>query len=165
MSFSQPEYTIDENELDEQQNFIAINVPQTEQPFNLLLTGMEYTGDIDEEMKATPNVDFKTETFAVEIPAMKEAGPYKISLEDIIIDDNTVELNEIEKFVLHGEGQEDSICFMDQGGSDCMSTTTKDITINDTDCKLHIFPCVVFLIFKRLLAVHLLLLCRCNCDV
>ena len=171
LSFSQPEYTIDENELDEQQNFIAINVPQTEQPFNLLLTGMEYTGDIDEEMKATPNVDFKTETVAVAIPAMKEAGPYKISLEDIIIDDNTVDLNEIEKFVLHGEGQEDTICFMDQGDSDCMSTTTKDITINDTDCKLHIFPCLdinflVKLIFKRLLAVCIiLLLCRCNCAV
>ena len=88
-------------------------------------------------MKATPNVDFKTETFAVEIPAMKEAGLYKISLEEIIIDDTTVELNEVEKFVLHGEGQEDTICFMDQGGSDCKSTTTKDIAINDTDCKLY----------------------------
>ena len=41
LSFSQPEYTIDENDLDDQQTFIAINIPQTEQPFNLLLTGME----------------------------------------------------------------------------------------------------------------------------
>ena len=102
---------------------------------------MEYTGDIDEEMKATPNVDFKTETVTVEIPAIKEAGPYMISLENIIIDDNTVEPNEIEKFLLHGESEVDSICFMDQGDTHCTSTTTKDIAINDTDCKLHIFSC------------------------
>ena len=90
-------------------------------------------------MKATPNADFETETVTVVIPAMKEAAPYKISLENIIIDDDTVEPSEIEKFVLHGESEEGgtSICFVDED-AECMSTTTKDIAINDTDCKFFI---------------------------
>ena len=43
LSFSQTEYTINENALDDQQKFITVNIqnPPTEQPFNLLLTGME----------------------------------------------------------------------------------------------------------------------------
>ena len=142
MSFSQSEYTINENELDDQQNFITVNIqnPPTEQPFNLLLTGVEYTGNIDEEMKATPNVDFETETVTVEIPAMREAAPFRISLEDIIIDDNTVEPSEIEKFLLRGKSEEGgtNICFVDEGETECTSTTTKDIAINDTDCKFFI---------------------------
>ena len=132
VSFSQRRYDV--NEDSELQ--ISVSYGATQKPFHLILTPDNSTADIPDTTMATPGSDFNTTQISVEIPGNVEGDSFDISLEDVIINDNTVEVKR-QHFVMRAQFGVDVpsglACFNEITGQDCVEKTTIDVVIIDND--------------------------------
>ena len=131
---AQSVYTVSEDETGKQILTLAIkNDLMVQGPIALRLTAMSLTSPVvNEAERATPRQDFHVETVDIEIPP-GAVGTTIISLNDIIINDHTVE-NRIQRFSLMVEVSEDRVFF------DSNNTTKKsvEVAIESDDSKIDV---------------------------
>ena len=134
IGFTQSVYTVSEDETGNQILTLAIkNELTVEGPIPLRLTAMSLTSPVvNEAERATPRQDFHVETVDIEIRP-GAVGMTNISLNDIIIDDNTVE-NHIQRFKLMVEVSEDRVFF----DSDNSTKKSVEVAIESDDSKLDV---------------------------
>ncbi|CAI8041949.1 hypothetical protein GBAR_LOCUS23280, partial [Geodia barretti] len=93
---------------------------------------------VDEADKATPRQDFRVETVDIEIPP-GAVGMTNISLNDIIIDDNTVE-NRIQRFSLMVEVSEGRMFF---DSDNCTKKSVEVAIESDDTVSVSLLPSIV----------------------
>ncbi|CAI8037620.1 hypothetical protein GBAR_LOCUS21039 [Geodia barretti] len=129
IDLAQSVYTVSEDETGNQVLTLAIkNGLIVQGPIPLRLTAMSLTSPVvNDAERATPRQDFHVETVDIEITP-GAAGMTNISLNDIIIDDNTVE-NHIQRFSLMVEVSEGRVFF----DSDNSTKKSVEVAIESDD--------------------------------
>ena len=147
IDLAQSVYTVSEDEAGNQILTLVIkNGLTAEGPIPLRLTAMSLTSPVVNEVeRATPRQDFHVETVGIEIPP-GAVGTTNISLNDIIIDDNTVE-NRIQRFSLMVEVSEDRVFF----DSDNSTKKSVEVAIESDDSKMSYLGVAHALVFCSLL--------------
>ena len=155
IDLAQSVYTVSEDETSNQILTLVIKNGLTVQgPIPLRLTATSLTSPVvDEADKATPRQDFRVETVDIEIPP-GAVGMTNISLNDIIIDDNTVE-NRIQRFSLMVEVSEGRMFF----DSDNCTKKSVEVAIESDDSKIDVLLSLMlwcFSLFFTAVSVSLL---------
>ena len=147
IDLAQSVYTVSEDETGNQVLTLAIkNGLIVQGPIPLRLTAMSLTSPVvNDAERATPRQDFHVETVDIEITP-GAAGMTNISLNDIIIDDNTVE-NHIQRFSLMVEVSEDRVFF----DSDNSTKKSVEVAIESDDSKMSYLCVAHALVFCSLL--------------